>query len=135
MTAQEVLLRAGDLQEELTCKLAHLRCLRARVSGGGARLMPARHAQGDRTGDTACMADELERDIQALYRRIDSARREAALLIKRLPSARMRSLLDMRYLTRLTWEETAEALDISPRAAYRLHQRALRMLSVFIPQS
>lgn len=62
------------------------------------------------------------------------AQREVAWAVGRLPNPRARTLMEMRYLSCLTWDEIAQALYASPRAALRMHQRALRQVDILLAE-
>jgi DNA-directed RNA polymerase specialized sigma subunit len=56
-------------------------------------------------------------------------------VILKVPSATYRTLLSLRYLSRLTWEEVAEVMEVDVRHVYRLHRSALSSAEPFIPQN
>lgn len=135
------MIRAGDylsrvqrLEEELTCKLQHLSTLRAqypqsalheRVQGGDI---------ADSTAHRAIRMQELREEIEGLYNAIDHARRETEQLLSLLPSPRVRSLLEMRYLSGFKWDTIAGAMYVTPRAALRMHQRALKTVHLLLSE-
>lgn len=56
-------------------------------------------------------------------------------VILKVPSSAHRTLLSLRYLSRLTWEEVAEVMEVDVRHVYRLHRSALSSAEPFIPQN
>jgi DNA-directed RNA polymerase specialized sigma24 family protein len=64
--------------------------------------------------------ERLEDKIQRLLRLQD----EILAGINDLPNKRYGKILTYRYVVGMTWDEIADSLDISPRWARRLCQRA-----------
>ena len=77
---------------------------------------------------------QVQRRLEQLQSALDRAQREVAWAIGRLPNPRARTLMEMRYLSCLTWDEIAQALYASPRAALRMHQRALRQVDILLAE-
>jgi len=120
------------MENELSCKLAHVRCLREALPGG---LQTGAWRGGeisDPTGRNALCIAELQQEIDALYQQVRKKRMEIARVVNRLPNTRARSLMEMRYLSGLGWERIAESLCITPRSALRLHQKALRSVDALL---
>ena len=125
LRAERYLDRVSALQSEITCQLQHLRALRAHgrtAAGAQDVLAPLRLRQ-------------VQRRLEQLQSTLDRAQREVAWAIGRLPNPRARTLMEMRYLSCLTWDEIAQALYASPRAALRMHQRALRQIDILLSES
>ena len=141
LTTEEI--RAGDylsrvqrLEEDVgwvdvTGLLSALReqypslALHERVQGGDI---------SDSTALRAIKMQELRSEIDGLYNAIDHARRETEQLLKCLPSPRVRSLLEMRYLSGFKWDTIADTLYVTPRAAMRMHQRALKTVHILLKE-
>ena len=117
LRAEAYLSRVSALQSELTCQLQHLRALRAH----------GRAASGAQDVLTPLRLEQLRADLSR-------AQREVAWAVGRLPNPRARTLMEMRYLSCLTWDEIAQALYASPRAALRMHQRALRQVDILLAE-
>lgn len=139
LTTEEI--RAGDylsrvqrLEEELICKLQYLSALREQYPS---LALHERVQGGDISDSTALRAikmQELRSDIDGLYNAIDHARRETEQLLKCLPSPRVRNLLEMRYLSGFKWDTIADTLYVTPRAAMRMHQRALKTVHILLKE-
>ena len=130
--AGEFLSQVRRMENELSCKLAHVRCLRETMPSG---LRTGAWRGGDisdPTGRNALCIAELQQEIDALYRQVHKKRSEISRVIRRLPNTRARSLMEMRYLSGLGWERIAESLCITPRSALRLHQKALHTVDVLL---
>lgn len=139
LTTEEI--RAGDyltrvqrLEEELTCKLQYLSTLREQYPTAS---LHERVQGGDISDSTALRAvkmQELKEEIAGLYNAIDHARRETEQLLRHLPSPRVRNLLEMRYLSGFKWDTIASAMYVTPRAAMRMHQRALKTVHILLKE-
>ena len=124
LRAEAYLSRVSALQSELTCQLQHLRALRAH----------GRAASGAQDVLTPLRLRQVQRRVEQLRADLSRAQREVAWAVGRLPNPRARTLMEMRYLSCLTWDEIAQALDASPRAALRMHQRALRQVDILLAE-
>ncbi len=139
LTTEEI--RAGDyltrvqrLEEELTCKLQYLSALREQYPTAA---LHERVQGGDISDSTALRAvkmQELKEEIAGLYNAIEHARHETELLLRSLPSPRVRNLLEMRYLSGFKWDTIASTLYVTPRAAMRMHKRALRTVHILLKE-
>ncbi len=121
LRAEAYLSRVSALQSELTCQLQHLRAHGRAASGAQDVLTPLRLRQ-------------VQRRVKQLRADLSRAQREVAWAVGRLPNPRARTLMEMRYLSCLTWDEIAQALYASPRAALRMHQRALRQVDILLAE-
>ena len=124
LRAEAYLSRVSALQSELTCQLQHLRALRAH----------GRAASGAQDVLTPLRLRQVQRRVEQLRTDLSRAQREVAWAVSRLPNPRARTLMEMRYLSCLTWDEIAQALSASPRAALRMHQRALRQVDILLAE-
>ena len=68
--------------------------------------------------------EKLQKEIHRLL----NISHQAETLIAKLPDSRHRSVLQMRYLCALDWEEVAERLHFTIRWAHKLHREAIEML-------
>lgn len=130
--AGDYLSQVRRLENEISCRLAHIRCLReARPDG---LVLSVVHAgqTSDHTGESAVRIEEMQQEVSALYDSMQKARSDIAKIVRRLPNTRARCLMEMRYLSGLSWESIAESLAITPRSALRLHQKALRSVDALL---
>lgn len=132
--AGDYLSRSSRLEEEVRCKLQYLRSLRDATPGGLQmdKVQPGEPA--DPTLHRVVKMEELREDIDALYAQIEKAQRDSAHLIAALPDARMRMLLEMRYLSGFKWDVIAQNMFITPRSVLRMHQRALKTVHVLLAE-
>lgn len=132
--AERYLSRVRMLESDISLKLSHLGCLHARMPRGIQENTGHSNIPSDSTGERAVRIQELQEEIEALRRQLDRARREVKHTVSLLPDPRRRCMLEMRYLSHLTWEEISEGLCISPRAALRLHKRALETINILLSE-
>ncbi len=132
--AGDYLSRVRRLEEELSLKLQYLSTLRTqtptfapheRVTGGDI---------GDSTAHRAIRIEELSAEIEGLYNAIEHARRETEQLVRSLPDARVRMLLEMRYLNGYKWDAIADTMFVTPRSALRMHQKALHTVYALLSE-
>lgn len=90
-----------------------------KVSGGPMRNLLEDYAIA--AAEAQKSADESARDHLELIRQADA-------LIATLPSADLRDVLTMRYISGKNADQIADALYISKRTYYRRHDRALKEL-------
>ncbi|MBR4874671.1 MAG: DUF1492 domain-containing protein [Clostridia bacterium] len=81
--------------------------------------------ESTKTGACVLSLKAYEGKLFALAERLFSEKTEIFRVIIRLEKTPHRTILSLRYLTLLTWEEIAEEMDMSLRHIYRLHNEAL----------
>ena len=69
---------------------------------------------------------DMEREIDAEVDRLVDLKREIRDVIQKIHTPRYRALLEMRYLSFMTWEEIAEAIELDVSNVYRARRGALR---------
>jgi DNA-directed RNA polymerase specialized sigma subunit len=72
------------------------------------------------------MERELDRDVDHLLKKQVAIERR----IRTLPDERARTVLELRYLTHLSWEAIGERMFMDVRWAQRLHNRAIAQLRI-----
>ena len=98
LRAEAYLSRVSALQSELTCQLQHLRALRAH----------GRAASGAQDVLTPLRLRQVQRRVKQLRADLSRAQREVAWAVGRLPNPRARTLMEMRYLSSLSWDESGQ---------------------------
>nr|DAV39989.1 MAG TPA: ECF sigma factor [Caudoviricetes sp.] len=66
-------------------------------------------------------SDRIARRTEELF----AVKIEAYEMILQVDSRELRTLLSLRYLSYLTWEQIAEEMEVDVRHVYRLHKAAL----------
>ena len=71
---------------------------------------------------------DVHNELQEEISRLMEKSREAEKLIDHLPDERHRSVLKLRYLCGMTWDEIAEKLHFTLRWVHKLHKEAIEKL-------
>lgn len=124
LRAEAYLSRVSALQSELTCQLQHLRALRAH----------GRAASGAQDVLTPLRLRQVQRRVEQLRADLSRAQREVAWAVGRLPNPRARTLMEMRYLSCLTWDEIAQASMLRPARRCACISRALRQVDILLAE-
>lgn len=75
------------------------------------------------------LVDEMNRRIDELY----AIKKEVAAVIDKVQDDRLREILLLRYVSIMSWEEIAVAMDLSYRHVCRRHGDALEAVKKFCP--
>lgn len=75
-------------------------------------------------------AGELEREAEQMCRAMEEVR----FVISTVPDETLRLLLELRYLSGYTLEQTAERMNYSCRHVSRLHEAALQKVDMVCPR-
>jgi len=73
---------------------------------------------------------DLETEISNGITQLLQQKKEIAQAIRRINSIECETLLEMRYLTFMSWEDIASQLNYSNDYIYHLHRKALALVSV-----
>ena len=71
---------------------------------------------------------DLEREINAEIDKLVETKQNIQKMIATVQDPQCRTLLELRYLNFLPWEEIAEKMSYELRHVYRIHQKALKEL-------
>lgn len=77
------------------------------------------------------LVDAMNARIDALY----AIKKEVAAMIDKVQDDQLREILLLRYVSVMTWEQIAVAMDLSYRHVCRLHGDALEAVKIFFPMS
>ena len=77
------------------------------------------------------LVDKMNRRIDELY----AIKKEVATVIDKVQDDQLREILLLRYVSVMTWEQIAVAMDMSYRHVCRLHGDALEAVKKFSPMS
>lgn len=75
---------------------------------------------------------DLENDIAAMMAEMVRIRKEAGNLIASINDPQSETLLEIRYLSCSSWDETASLLGLSIRSVFRLHSHALNLCDAIL---
>ena len=74
------------------------------------------------------LSDEIKEDIAELAEKMKEIQRT----IRRLDNSEMEVILEMRYLSFMSWEKIIDRMGYSPRYVFKMHSAALRRIKNFI---
>lgn len=83
----------------------------------------------DKLGDCVAKIVDLQHEIDADMRNLEEVRKEIIDSLDNVSNGKHRELLRMRYVSHMTFEEIAVAMDMSWRWIIKLHGRALQEFS------
>lgn len=133
MKARDYLGQAFRLDQRINSKIEQVRSLNdlaakctSTVTG-----MPGNPNRGkDSIGDTVAkivdLQEEINRDIDALV----DLKAEIYSVIRAIDNVECQTLLELRYLSFMRWEEIAVQLNYGMENIYRLHRKALNLVSI-----
>ena len=125
-TVKEWLLRAKNLDIEISALESELKSINGSAYLGikyGNKVQTGKsNSTEDAVNTYIKYSDKLLEKLQELY----SVKTEIALAIFKVQDNRYRTLLELYYLKKLTWEGVAEKMNIDVRHIYRLHGEALK---------
>lgn len=132
MNAKDYLSQARFLDMTINSKIEQLESLNSLATKATATLSDMPHNPNRGTSsleDTICkiidLQDEINRDIDALV----DLKREIIHRIKKIDNSEYQALLELRYLSFLSWERISVDMNISMQHAFRLHDRAIENFS------
>ena len=131
MTPKMYLRGARTINRQLGELDERIERLRAKVEAGRMSSITGMPRGGD--SDWTKTVDrliELERYYNARERELVDRKMAIHAVIDQVDDARMRELLELRYIDGMTWEAVAERMGYSTRQVTRLHGYALRMVRV-----
>lgn len=133
MNAKEYLKRAYWLDQQISTKLSRLESLRALATRCGSALtgMPgnpnrAAFSIADTITKIVDMQDEINRDIDRLV----DLKREIITAISGVGDIKCKTVLEKRYLCFLSWEQIAEDMQYGADNIFKIHKKALELVSV-----
>lgn len=133
MTAKAYLRQLRGVERQMGEIGERIERLRAKVDAGRMSSITGMPRGGD--SDWTKTVDrliELERYYNARERELVARKMAIHAAIDAVDDARMRELLELRYIDGMTWEAVAERMGYEPRHIYRLHGQAL--LRVRVPE-
>lgn len=128
MTAKEYLSQYKDLNDSINAKLEQVGELRRKAQTVSSGSSDGTHSSTprDRIGEITDRIVDLEREINEDIDRSIDLQREIRAAIATVPEARLRTLLEYKYINLLTLDETAVRMNYSYPQICRLHGRALQ---------
>jgi hypothetical protein len=133
MKAKEYLSQAWYLDKRVRTKERQLDWLRSHAVYVSPKLSEVPKAPSIRRSpveDAVVRISELELEISSGIAQLMQLRRDIAEAIRGIDSMECGTLLEMRYLTFLSWDQIAAQLDYSVDYIYHLHRKALALVRV-----
>lgn len=136
MNAREYLSQAHRLDQRIDAKIEQVASLNSMATKCTATLsgMPHNPNRGTSSmADTIVKIIDLQHDINQDIDRLVDLKREIAAVINDVDNSECRILLELRYLCFKTWEQIAVDMNYGIDNIYKLHNKALRMVTVPAP--
>lgn len=133
MTAREYLEQGWKIEQRIRAAEERLKALRARAERIRSAAPRAAGGRGGRRGGWADAIGDIcdaEADYAAQVAALYNVQRQVKAAIEGVEDVRLRTLLELRYLSFWTWPRIAEALGYDVRNVTRLHNAALRAVRV-----
>ncbi len=134
MTPKEYLSRYRWLDAEINAKLEQREELRRKAQTvGGDPGSGVRSSQPyDRVGEITARIVDLEREINEDIDTLVDLQREIRQRIAEIPDEKQRTVLELRYINCLPFNEIADRMYYSPENIFILHQKGLKNLQCII---
>lgn len=131
MTAKEFLRRARGVDRRVDEAQERVERLRARLESGRQSQLTGmpRGGSGDWT-QTADRLIELEQAVNARTRELVRWKLAAIDAIRAVEEPRLAELLELYYIDGYTWDHVAERMNLDKRWLFRLHGKALLLVTV-----
>jgi DNA-directed RNA polymerase specialized sigma subunit len=133
MNAKEYLSQAWYLDKRIKTKERQLDWLRSHavyVSPKLAEVPKAPSIRRSPVEEAVVRITELEREINDSIAQLMRLKSEIADVIRSVNSMECKTLLEMRYLAFLAWDQVAAQLNYSQDYIYHLHRKALGLVRV-----
>lgn len=111
--------------QTLTLRAERYREMAMRATGRTDALRLSGTARRSKVEDNVLAMVDIRRDIEKQIQAFSKEARRAEKLISRLPDPKHRTVLQLRYLSNMTWEEIAEQMGYTLRWVHQLHSDAL----------
>lgn len=137
MNAKEYLSQAWYLDKRIKTKERQIDWLRSHAAYVSPKISdePKVVVSGRRSPveEAVVRITELENEINTSIAQLIRLKTEIAEAIRSVNSMECETLLEMRYLIFLSWEQIASQLDYSQDYIYHLHRKALGLVRIPVP--
>ena len=134
MTAKEYLSQAFYMNRQIKAKERRLEWLREIAPGPSMRFSQEEKAKGDPRSslveEAALKVVELEEEIASDILDLVRVMKDIASAISRVDSMECRTILEMRYLSFMEWDEIISRMGYSRSYVFRLHGEALNAIRI-----
>lgn len=133
MKAREYLGQAFRLDQRINSKIEQVSSLNdlaakctSTVTGMPHNPNKGSDSMGDAIAKIVDLQEEINRDIDALV----DLKVEIYSVVQAIENVECRTLLELRYLSFMRWEEIAVKMNYGMENVYRLHRKAIAMVNV-----
>lgn len=133
MKARDYLGQAFRLDQRINSKIEQVRSLNdlaakctSTITGMPGNPNKGKDSIGDIIAKIVDLQEEINRDIDALV----DLKAEIYSVIRAIDNVECQTLLELRYLSFMRWEEIAVQLNYGMENIYRLHRKALNLVSI-----
>ena len=133
MKARDYLGQAFRLDQRINSKIEQMRSLNdlaakctSTITGMPGNPNRGKDSIGDIIAKIVDLQEEINRDIDALV----DLKAEIYSVIRAIDNVECQTLLELRYLSFMRWEEIAVQLNYGMENIYRLHRKALNLVSI-----
>ena len=134
MTTKEYLSQAFYMNRQIKAKERRLEWLREIAPGPSMRFSQEEKSKGDPRSslveNAALKVVELEEEIASDILELVRVMKEIASTISRVDSMECRTILEMRYLSFMEWDEIISRMGYSRSYVFRLHGEALNAIRI-----
>ena len=134
MTSKGYLRQAFYMKRQIKAKERRLEWLREIAPGPSMRFSQEEKSKGDPRSslveNAALKVVELEEEIASDILELVRVMKEIASTISRVDSMECRTILEMRYLSFMEWEEIISRMGYSRSYVFRLHGEALNAIRI-----
>lgn len=133
MKARDYLGQAFRLDQRINSKIEQVRSLNdlatkctSTITGMPGNPNRGKDSIGDIIAKIVDLQEEINKDIDALV----DLKAEIYSVVQSIENVECRTLLELRYLSFMRWEEIAVQLNYGMENVYRLHRKALNLVSI-----
>lgn len=133
MKAKDYLGQAFRLDQRINSKIEQVQSLNdlavkctSTITGMPGNPNRGKDSIGDIITKIVALQEEINRDIDALV----DLKAEIYSVIRAIDNVECQTLLELRYLSFMRWEEIAVELNYGMENVYRLHRKALNLVSI-----
>ena len=133
MTPKEYLVQGYKIDQRIESKLAQVQSLNdlaIKATSVMSLVPPSGTRNVHRMEDTIVKIVDLQEEINRDVDELVDFKREIVSVIKNIGNPEYRTVLELRYLRFMTWEEIALEISVNLRQIYRIHDRALREIKI-----
>ena len=134
MTSKEYLSQAFYLNTQIKAKQKRLEWLRDIAPGPTVRFTDELRGPGNPRSslveNAALKVVELEEEIASDIMKLVEITKDIESVIRAVDSIEYRTLLEMRYLGFMDWDEIASRMGYSPRNVFYVHSREIRTVHI-----